>query len=84
MFLERFEWRSYWIDTETRNANVGLINGPPPPPRRSTRSTRSEIGGFGDHIPLIMWDDLMMTGGGDEMGWNDEIHESPNTNSLSS
>ena len=23
----------------------------------------------------------MMTGGGDEMGWNDEIHESPNTNS---
>ena len=22
----------------------------------------------------------MMTGGGDEMGWNDEIHESPNTN----
>ena len=25
----------------------------------------------------------MMTGGGDEMGWNDEIHESPNTNSLS-
>ena len=34
------------------NVDIVLINGPPP--RRSTRSTRSEIGSFGDHIPLIV------------------------------